>query len=385
MPLTVRLGLYFAAIFVGTGVTGPYIGGWLHAQGLSGAQIGVILAAPALGRIVTGPALAVWADGFRLRRTPMILMASATTALYSLFALSHGFWIWCALWFASQSLFSSLSPLADVITLRRARLDGFNYGWPRGMGSAGFVFANVVMGILLTLVQPDAVVIWMIAAAAAVALGGRWLLPDDPVHEAGERIERRDRWAGLGALLRNPAFMLAIGSAGLIQASHAFYYGFSVLSWRAQGIPTSFTGVLWGVGVGVEVLFLWFAEPWRRRVGPERLMMLGGLAAVVRWTCLAMSPPLWLLFPIQALHALSYCATFMGSLQLIERLSPARSASAAQTLNSVLSGGFLSGFASMGSGALFDLVGVHGYLAMTATAALGLAGALLLPRLMRDV
>ena len=36
---------------------------------------------------------------------------------------------------------------------------------------------------------------------------------------------------------------------------------------------------------------------------------------MVRWTCLAMSPPLWLLLPMQALHALSFTATFMGTLQ----------------------------------------------------------------------
>jgi PPP family 3-phenylpropionic acid transporter len=380
MSLPLRLGLYFAAIFVGTGVSSPYIGLWFHAHGLSGAQIGVILAAPAMARVVTGPALAVWADGFRLRRTPMMLIGAVVAALYVAFLLLKGFWIWAALWFASQSLFGSLSPLADVIALRRARADGFNYGWPRGIGSAGFVFGNVVMGLLLTVAAPDAVLVWLIASAAAVAVGARWLLPADAVHEGGEIMQRSERWRGLGELLRDPRFMLAVGAAGLIQASHAFYYGFSVLSWRAQGLPESLTGVLWGVGVATEVLFLWFLEPWRRAVGPHRLLILGGAAAVARWTGMALSPPLIMLFPLQMLHALTYAATFMASLRLIEDLSPPRTASAAQTINSVFSGGFLIGFGSMASGALFDAVGAHGYFAMSGCAALGLAGAVLLER-----
>ena len=128
----------------------------------------------------------------------------------------------------------------------------------------------------------------------------------------------------------------------------------------------------------VEIAFLWFMEPWRRRIGPRRLLMLGGVGAVVRWTCLALSPPLWLLFPIQALHALSFTATFVASLQLIERLSPTQSASAAQTLNSVLSGGILIGIATMASGRLFDAAGGSGYLAMSLIALVGLAGALCL-------
>ncbi len=112
-------------------------------------------------------------------------------------------------------------------------------------------------------------------------------------------------------------------------------------------------------------------------------MVLGGTGAVVRWTGLALSPPLWLLVPLQALHALSFTATFMGTLQLIERLAPAKSASGAQTLNAVLSGGVLIGLATMASGPLFDAVGARGYLAMSLIAAVGLAGALCLGPLQR--
>ena len=378
MSVTQRLGLFYAAIFVGGGVSGPYIGLWFKAHGLDGAQIGFILAAPALARVVTGPAIAVWADGFRLRRTPIIVMGAAVAGLYGLFEVTRGFWAWWCLWLVSQSLFASFSPLADVIALRRARTDGFNYGWPRGMGSAAYIAANVGMGLLLTRMHSDVVLWWMAASAVGVALGGA-LLPPDPVHEVGEWVAGRQRWQGLRGLVTDPVFMLAVISVGLIQASHAFYYGFSTLVWRAQGLPPSYTGLLWGLAVTAELIFLWFMEPMRRALGAKRLVMLGGLGGLARWTCLALSPPLWLLVPIQILHALTFTATFMGSLQLVERLSTPQNATAAQTLNSVLSGGIFMGLASMASGALFDAAGPYGYFAMSACAALGLIGAALLP------
>jgi len=383
MAVTQRLGLFYAFIFLGTGVSAPYIGLWFKAHGLTGAQIGLILAAPAIARMVTGPALAVWADGFRLRRTPLGLLGAASALLYGLFLATHGFFAWWTLWLISQSLFANLSPLTDVIALRRARLEGFNYGWPRGMGSAAYVAANVLMGLALTRISPDAIIGWLILTAVAAGLGGFVVLPDDPVHEQGEAVARADRWRGLGGLLRDPVFMLAVVSVGLIQASHAFYYGFSTLAWRAQGLPSSASGVLWGVGVVAEVGFLWFMEPLRRRLGAERLVIAGAVGGLIRWTVLAYSPPLWVLLPVQCLHAATFTATFMGSLQLVERLSPPGSASAAQTLNSVLSGGLFMGLASMGSGALFDLIGARGYLAMSLLAGLGLAGAAALPRAIR--
>jgi PPP family 3-phenylpropionic acid transporter len=102
---------------------------------------------------------------------------------------------------------------------------------------------------------------------------------------------------------------------------------------------------------------------------------------------LAFSPPLWLVFPLQTLHVLSYAATFLASLQLVEKLSTPRNASAAQAINSALSGGLLMGLATMASGPLFDRFGAHGYLLMTLMCLAGLAGAVRLygiPRLDRS-
>lgn len=375
MPLTVRLGLFYGAIFIGTGVSSPYLPVWFAHHGLSGSRIGLILSLPMLARAFTAPLLAVWADSFRLRRTALIWLAVAVTAAYVLMVLPGGFAWWTVVWFAASSMYSTLPPLADVLVLRRARIDGFNFGWPRGIGSAAFIVGNIGMGAILTRGSPDIVLVWMVAAIAATAVAARVLLPPDPVHEEGHAAGLSDRMAGLGGLLRDAGFMTAVVSAGLIQSAHAFYYGFSTLAWKQQGIATGLTGVLWATGVTAEIAFLWFLEPWRRRVGPRNLLILGGVAGVVRWGALAFSPPLWALFPLQTLHALSYAATFLASLLLVEQLSTPRNASAAQALNSALSGGVLSGVATIFSGWLFDRTGAHGYLLMAAMSVVGLAGA----------
>jgi MFS transporter, PPP family, 3-phenylpropionic acid transporter len=377
MPSVVALGLFYAALFVGSGATLPFIPIWFKAQGLSGAQVGVILAAPYFARTLAGPVLSFWADGFRLRRTSMILMGTVAALAFALVGLLHGFWAWLAVWLVASVLLGMLSPLADVIALRRARSEGFIYALPRGVGSAAYVAGNVGMGAVMLHAPPVAVLIWTVVAAALTA-GCARLLPAETVHESNAPSAPVRLGRGLGGLLGDPLFMLAIVSIGLIQASHGFYYSFSALLWRRQGLPESLIGGLWGVGVTAEVLFLWFLEPWRRRIGPARLLILGGVGAAARWSLLALSPTPLVLFAVQTLHALSFTATFMASLRLMERLSPPESASAAQTLNSVFSGGMMMGAVTLASGPLFDVFGFGGYYAMAAIAGLGLVGALIL-------
>jgi PPP family 3-phenylpropionic acid transporter len=383
MGSALRLGLFYAAIYIGTGASLPYMPVWFGAHGLSGKEIGLLLSIPMLARVITGPALAVWADGFGLRRTPMMLMLLAAGCAYTAIGFIEGYGAWLVLWFIAASLLSTVTPLTDVLTLRRAGREGFNYGWPRGIGSAAYIVANVGAGALLARGEPDLILIWTAACAFLACLAAAVLVPREPVHESGEVLHRRDRWRGLNGLLRDRTFLLAVMSVGVLQATHAFYYGFSALAWRAQGISDTMVGLLWGWGVLVEIGFLWFMEPWRRRIGPERLLILGGVVGLIRWTAFAFSPPLWLLFPLQALHTFTFAATFLGGLSLIERLSPPQSASAAQTISSALSGGLLIGLATLASGALYDAAGAMGYLAMAALSAVGLIGAARLYRLAR--
>src|ERR1700760_3594802 len=104
MRLPVRLGLYYGAIFVGTGASSPYLPVWFAHHGLSGARIGLILSLPMLARAFTAPLLAIWADSFALRRTALVLMGAVVPALYALMALPFGFAWWAVVWFVASSM-----------------------------------------------------------------------------------------------------------------------------------------------------------------------------------------------------------------------------------------------------------------------------------------
>lgn len=381
MNAAARMGLQYVLLFGASGVSLPFASLWFRAHGLSGAQIGALLAAPMLGRVVTGPLLAVWADGFRTRRAPIALLGLMMAAGYGGAGLIDGFLAKAVLWFIGATAAAALIPLSDVLTLRLAAKEGFTFALPRGGGSVAFVVVNIGMGAVLLGAPVDAIVVWITLMGLAIAAAGAFILPSEPVGE-GAPLRKRDRFRGLGLLLRDPVFMTAIFAVGAVQAAHAFQYGFSALLWKAQGISEAVTGQLWAFGVVVEVGLMWLFEPWRRRVGigPLPLLLVGAAAAVVRWTAMAFAPPLWLLWPLQALHALTFAATFLAGVQLVEKLAPRDSQTAAQTLSSVLSAGILIGLATAASGPLYDRFGAGGYAAMAGLSAVGLLAALTLRR-----
>lgn len=373
------MALQYALLFGATGVSLPFAGLWFRSQGLSGAEIGLLLAAPMLARVVTGPLLAVWADGFRARRTPIALLGLATAFGYGLAGLVDEPLVRGIGWFVGATAAATLIPLTDVLGLRLARRDGFTFALPRGFGSVAFVAANVGVGALLVSASPDIVVVWIAGFGIGIAAVAALVLPAEPVVE-GAPLLGRERFRGLGRLMGDPFFLTAIFAVGAVQAAHAFHYGFSALVWKTQGISEAVTGQLWAFGVVVEIALMWVFEPWRRRAGvePWALLATGCAAAVVRWSVMAFAPPLWLLWPLQALHALTFAATYLAGVQIVERLSPRNSQTAAQTLSSVLSAGVLIGAATLLSGPLYDRFGAGGYGAMALLAAAGLFAALAL-------
>jgi PPP family 3-phenylpropionic acid transporter len=378
-----RVTLAMSCLFASNGVTMVFLPRWLEAaRGLSGAEIGAVIALAQLARIGTGPIVAFWADGADDRRTPLrVLAVGGLLAYAAFFFLAHEFLALMALGFVALSLTSLVVPFIEGATLRATATGRLPYGFVRGIGSIAFIVANVAGGVLVAEFGVWAVPAWTLGALTLFSAATWLALPPDPAPHAAQPKQPGEQSAALKSLLRNRRFLILIVTCGLIQSAHAFYYSFSTLAWRGQGLSADAIGLLWSVGVVVEVAFLWTLPFFERRTSPEMLILIGGIGAVVRWIGLGFAPLGFWLWPLQLLHALSFAATHVGGMRLVYREAPERVAGMAQTLYSILTGGVLMGAATLGSGLLYDSIGAHGYWAMAAMALAGTAlSVLLFPR-----
>ncbi len=360
-----RLAAFYAAFFAFSGISMPFFPAWLQAKGLDARATGIVLAVPMFMRLISVPSVARLADRRSALRAALIASAFGSASAYLILSQMSGFVpILVAVSLASLATAPAM-PLTDAYALKGLTQRGRAYGPVRVWGSVAFVVANFGAGFLIDRIAAIQI-IWLLFGSlvivAAVALTLR------PLARDRGSVEKADGAAG--KLLLSPGFWMVTGGASLIQASHAVYYGFSVLDWRAKGLEASSIGGLWGLAVIAEIVLFAYSARFQQRLGALGLLGAGAFGAVLRWGAMSLNPPLVLLPLLQLLHAFSFGATHLGSMQLLAHLAPARQFATAQgdfatVLAVVMAGGMAL------SGVLYADLGDRAYAAMALAAALG--------------
>ena len=344
-------GLY-ATHFVFLGTLLPFFSGWLALKGFSASAIGLINGV-ALGlRLLTAPVIAVEADRQHDQRRPLIAVSALFALCAGLLALIDVRSVVAAASIGVIWGFGLLVPLTDSMVLRADRRGHVRYGQVRAVGSGAFLLANIAGGVFLQAMGLSAVG-GVLFAAAGAALVVACLLPPQPAGQLTRR-SRRDLWREAGQLMRSPVFVLALLAAGLTQASHAVYYAFSILHWSGLGYTPSVIGWLWATGVLAEIALLAVAHRFTPHLSPGTLMVIGGMAALVRWSITATDPSLPLLFLVQTLHALTFGAAYLGAVEFIGRSIPPRFVNTGMILFSTTGVGALTGLATVIAGYVLE-------------------------------
>ena len=374
----VRLAAFYALIFGAFGVSLPYWPLWLASRGLAPDEIGLVFALTSLAKIVATPLATALADRLDRRRAVIAWLVAASLAANLCFVPARGWAAILAISFVAVLVTSPVMSLTDALALGLARDGRLDYGRVRLFGSLGFTLVALGAGAAIE-GRPGDFILWLLLGLMATACAAALLLPEIAEREAGaRRPSLAGQLAGMAALLARPHIAWFLLAAGLIQNSHLAYYAFGTLYWRAAGIGSAAIGWLWAEGVIAEIVLFAAAPMLLRRVGPERLILLGGIGAAVRWTALGLSTDLLLLVPIQLLHALSFAAAHLGAMLYLARQAPAGLGASAQGLYAALPLGIGTGLVYAGTGILFEHFG--GSAAFLAMAALGLLGTLAMAR-----
>lgn len=371
MPLIAprhAIAAVYAGLFFGIGVFMPFFPVWLEGRGFDASMIALALAVPQTVRLVTMPLGGLIADRSGRPRATLVAYGGATALCFAGIAFApDATFILIGLGLAATFWQPSL-PVLDAYAVARRREGLIDYGRVRLWGSAAFIGGNLVagglLGGLLFVAVPADTVIWLIvgaslaAALAAVTLTEVTPAPHDPA-------VRRFALADIA-----PVLLVGAVAAALVQGSHAVLYAFASIMWHGKGLSDTVIGLLWSLGVLAEVVLFRYGTPVTRRLGPERLLLIGGLAGVLRFGVMALDPPLPLLLLLQPLHALTFGCTYLGTVELVARHAPPGRGASVQALAAWATAIAMAG-ATLAAGPLWQALGPGAFLASTGMAALG--------------
>lgn len=372
-----RLSGLSAALYVPYGLHLPYFPVWLASRGLTDLEIAATLATPLVLRVLLLPAITHVADRRGIAAT-LAFCACTMACAYFAVGFAQGFFLvflGSVLVITAQGSMPALTDALALSEIRRLHLAGLSriqYGRIRVGASLSTLIMMLLSGGIVSLFPGRKIIIALTAlavipACAAVAVARRM------------RKVRFDHRVKTGLTAERHALPLAIVvilASAFVQSSHAEIYSFGTLQWKASGFAPAVIALAWALGVaGESLLFIFGGRHIRTIRRALVLQLIGAAGAVVRWIAMAFSPGAGIVLCLQLMHALSFAATYMGSVLVLGWLAGPNHRARIQGWSSAAMG-FTMALSTLACGRLTQLYGPHAYFGMAALAAAGFGLAL---------
>jgi PPP family 3-phenylpropionic acid transporter len=370
---------FYAVLFMANGVYLPFWPIWLEDWGLTAAEVGVYIALGMAVRVVAGMAIPAIADRYDARGLTVMICAAVTVLLFLAHLGIHTRPVLLAATLATGVTMAGLGPLAEALGVIAAVSYRFAYAQVRGIGSSGFLVANLMVGALMVHTGSSIALWWIVACMVGVAL-----LTIGHPGARQTRTVQPPTLREIGRVMTDPTFALFMAAVGTLQASHAVFYSLGTLHWRAIGIGEAEIGALWAAGVLAEIIFMVaFGTAVVQTLGPLRSMALAGVAGLVRWGAMMFDPTGFWVWPVQSLHGVTFGLAHLGAIAFIRRAVPERYAAAAQGATGSMAAGGLMALAMLLAAAVYPALGGGTYAIGVALSGVGILTSMALMRLWR--
>lgn len=374
---SLRLSVFNAFLFLGTGIQLPFLPLWLKDKGLADSEIALVVALMTAIRILAIPVGAFIADALGDRRRIVITAAVLTFLSYVTLHFMTGFVPILVVACFAGAVMAPIVPLTEVLAVEGSAHYGIDYGRIRLWASLSFLAGNLIAGALLEVIPVDKVIL-LIAAAQGIGVLAALVLPSD--RSFSQARTERARIGAVFSVVLSGVFVIFMAAAAIGQSSHGLIYAFGSVHFDSLGYGKLTIGTLWAVGVITEIAMFAFSNRFYKALGSVNLIIVGTACATLRWLVIGIEPPLAVLFAVQALHAGSFGLTHLGTMHFIRENVPAHMRNSVQGLFSALNGGILLSATMWSSGPLYGLLGGQAYFVMAFYAAIALGLALVLKR-----
>ncbi|HEY4957884.1 MAG TPA: MFS transporter, partial [Caldimonas sp.] len=247
-------------------------------------------------------------------------------------------------------------PISEAALAHRVssggRLDVARYGRVRMWGSVGFVGAVTASGFILQAAGVGGFPV-LVSSLLVLLTFAALRLP-----QSGEAPHPETAPTGAMTVLRQPVVAWFFAGVFLTVLAHTSLYAFYSLYLASLGYGKGEIGLLWSVGVVVEILWFYTQGRWLGRLSMHGWLVVAALASALRFTLIAAFGA-WVVVLVvaQCLHALSFAAQHSACIAIITRHFPGRLRGRGQALYTVLGYGASGVIGGIVGGALSQRFG----------------------------
>ncbi|SNT20594.1 MFS transporter, PPP family, 3-phenylpropionic acid transporter [Noviherbaspirillum humi] len=305
--------LFFFAYYGYVGVFSPYASLYFADKGMNAAQIGLLMSLMQVMRIF-GPNLWGWiADHTGKRVGVLRLTALAAVSCFGGMFFGSSFTWFFLVMVAVNTFTSAQGPLSEALMLSEMRGDLSHYGRIRLWGSVGFIASVSVAGKLLDWWGIDAMP-WIALSLLALVLAASLSMREAPA------AAEHGMPPAVASLLRRPEVAAFFASTFLMIAAHASLYVFYSLYLAQLGYSNTLIGLMWSLGVIVEIVFFYYQAPLFRHFGIRKLMLASLWLGVIRFLLIGYgADSVVLLLIAQVLHAATFATHHSASVATLQR------------------------------------------------------------------
>ena len=359
-----RFATFYFCYYAALGAYTPYIGRWIDALGHSGYVVGGMLGIWYGSRVI-GPPLWNWV--LERTRNPghwFFLGTVLTGVCFSGFLWTQSVLQLFAVMTLFGLIYNAIMPQFEAMTLAALGSRHQEYGRIRLWGSVGFLLVAASFGGLLDRLGSKAFP-WLSLPLFALLILAAW------PHRNDKPLEHSTSVADAGHLWRRPGVRRFLIVALLMQVSFGAFYVFYTLHLQKHGHSGIVIGILWGLGVSIEIAVFWMVPRLLARFGAPLLISACIAATVLRWIVTALVPESFVLMAAaQSLHALGFAVFHACCMRQMIEYFPGRRAAAGQSLLYGFSSGIGGVIGALLASLMWDIDAGRGAFLVSAAVAL---------------
>ncbi|MCR9510556.1 3-phenylpropionate MFS transporter [Vibrio parahaemolyticus] len=330
---------YFLGFFFAYGVYLPFWSLWFKEQGVSSTDIGLLvglgLATRCVANIVITP---------RVHRVEHLMPTLRWLSFAALIFVGFHFFTGGSFWLMALAtvLFNlccgPVVPLSDAMANYYARLKMLDYGRTRLWGSIAFIAGSTVVGFLVAEFGSDMILYTAMVGVFFSLLFAMRSINPMPVTRGDQHAERPK----LSTLLTDKSVVKFLVLVSLIQGSHAAYYGFSAIHWKAAGYSEDVIGYLWSLGVAAEVAVFALSKRLFAGWALRTLFIVAACGVMMRWGMTAATTSIVALVIVQLLHGVTFATAHIAAIQYIQNSEEHKMVALQALYNAIPLGAFIA-------------------------------------------